>query len=89
MTENTREKFKPRGGSGGGFMNRRRRRPCGFCVDKTQPFYRDIGRLRNAISNRGKIIPKRQSGICPKHQRALATAVKQARSIGLMPFVVD
>jgi small subunit ribosomal protein S18 len=49
--------------------------------------YKDIGRLRRYISDRGKIEPRRQSGTCAKHQRALAVAIKRARHVALVPFV--
>ncbi len=71
------------------FAGKRRRRPCAFCMDKNEPEYKDINRLANFITPRGKIVPKRQSAVCPKHQRALAHCVKRARQIGLIPYLVD
>jgi small subunit ribosomal protein S18 len=71
------------------FMGKRRRRSCQFCVDKNEPVFTELNTLRNFVTSRGKIMAKRQSAVCPKHQRRLATAVKQARAIGLLPYVVD
>lgn len=72
--------FKKRGG---------RRRICRFCADKTLTIdYKDAQALRYFITDRGKIVPRRISGNCAKHQRALTRAIKKARSIALMPFTV-
>ncbi|MBT5856642.1 30S ribosomal protein S18 [bacterium] len=69
---------------------RRRRRPCSFCVDKVTVLdYKDINRFRKFQSDRGKIMPRRNSGVCAKHQRQLASAIKRARYIGLIPFCLD
>ncbi len=67
-----------------------RRKICRFCADKIDEIdYKDIKRLRNLITERGKIIPRRISGNCAKHQRQLGTAIKRARNIALMPFAVE
>ena len=67
-----------------------RRKICRFCADKVDEIdYKDIKRLRNLITERGKIIPRRISGNCAKHQRQLGTAIKRARNIALMPFAVE
>jgi small subunit ribosomal protein S18 len=72
-----------RGGGGGS----RRRRVCRFCADKTLFIdYKDAQALRYFITERGKIVPRRISGACAKHQRLLCTAIKRARNIALMPF---
>jgi len=64
-----------------------KRKACNFCVDKiTAIDYKDIGRLRKFTSERGKILPRRITGNCAKHQRALTRAVKRARTIALMPY---
>jgi small subunit ribosomal protein S18 len=64
----------------------RRRKVCNFCVDKvTKIDYKDHAALRRYI-NRGKIVPRRQSGTCAKHQRALSQAIKRARHVALLPF---
>src|SRR5690242_13181273 len=67
-----------RGGPGGGLGARRpRRKVCSFCVEKVQRIdYKDVGRIRRYISERGKIDPRRKSGSCAKHQRMLTTALK-------------
>jgi len=64
-----------------------RRKICRFCMDKVpQIDYKDIQTLRNFITDRGKIIPRRISGTCAKHQRELTTAIKRARNIAFLPF---
>jgi small subunit ribosomal protein S18 len=69
---------------------RPRRKPCQFCVDKIDKIdYKDIPRLRRMISERGKILPRRVTGTCAKHQRKLTTAVKRARQIALLPYSSD
>lgn len=74
--------FKRRGGGG-------RRRICRFCADKNLEIdYKDAQALRYFITDRGKIVPRRISGNCAKHQRALTRAIKRARNIALMPFTV-
>lgn len=67
-----------------------RRKVCTFCVDKVQHIdYKDVGRLRRFTSERGKILPRRMTGTCAKHQRQLSTAIKRARTIALMPYVSE
>ena len=67
-----------------------RKKICRFCSDKiTDIDYKDIKRLRNLITERGKIIPRRISGNCARHQRQLGTAIKRARNIALMPFTAE
>lgn len=73
---------------GGGFF--RRRRVCKFCVDKIDYInYKDVKLLAGFIPERGKIQPRRISGVCALHQRALQTAIKRARQIALIPYVTD
>ena len=71
----------------------RRPRPrggCTFCVDKIEFIdYKDVNRLRRFTNERGKILPRRMSGNCAKHQRQLSEAIKRARAIALMPYTVD
>lgn len=68
----------------------RRQKVCKFCVDKVLLIdYKDIKRLRNYITDRGKIIPRRISGNCAHHQRQLTVALKRARSIALLPFAAE
>src|SRR5919204_1211355 len=76
-----------RGGPGG---RRPRRRVCSFCVEKVQRIdYKDVGRIRRYISERGKIDPRRKSGTCAKHQRMLTTALKRARLMALLPYTAE
>ena len=66
------------------------RKVCGFCVDKVEHIdYKDTARLRKYVSERGKIMPRRMSGVCAKHQRELAIAIKRARIVALLPYVAD
>jgi small subunit ribosomal protein S18 len=71
-------------------QNRRRRKVCVFCADKVSFIdYKDSAKLRKFISERGKILPRRISGTCSKHQRDLNTAIKRARQVALLPYVTD
>lgn len=64
-----------------------KRKVCSFCVDKVEVIdYKDVNKLRKFITEKGKILPSRQTGVCAKHQRALAKAIKRARVMGLLPF---
>lgn len=66
---------------------RTRRKVCQFCADKIEHLdYKDIGKLRKFISERGKILPKRMSGNCARHQRELTISIKRARHIAMLPF---
>lgn len=67
-----------------------RRKVCAFCVDKVTAIdYKDLGKLRKYISERAKILPRRVTGTCAKHQRQLTVAIKRARAIALLPYVSD
>ena len=69
---------------------RKRKKVCSFCVDKIEYIdYKDINRLRRFVNERGKILPRRMSGNCAKHQRQLSEAIKRARAIALLPYTVD
>ena len=70
---------------------RRRKKVCVFCADKTNAGidYKDVNKLKRYVSERGKILPRRITGNCAKHQRALTVAVKRARHIALMPYTGD
>ncbi|MBO5938886.1 MAG: 30S ribosomal protein S18 [Clostridia bacterium] len=69
---------------------RRRKKVCIFCADKVDFIdYKDSAKLRKFISERGKILPRRISGTCAKHQRELNTAIKRARQVALLPYVTD
>ncbi len=71
-------------------MMRRRKKVCIFCADKVDFIdYKDSAKLRKFISERGKILPRRISGTCSKHQRELNTAIKRARQVALLPYVTD
>jgi len=68
----------------------RRQKVCKYCVDKIDAVdFKDVKRLRGFMTDRGKIIPRRISGNCAMHQRQLATAIKRARSIAMLPFAAD
>ena len=69
---------------------RPRRKVCSFCVDKVESIdYKDVARLRKYTSERAKILPRRVTGTCARHQRELTTAIKRARIVALMPYVSD
>ncbi len=76
-------KMKPRPRKG-------RRKVCQFCVDKVEHIdYKDAAKLRKFITERGKIMPRRMSGNCAKHQRQLSEAIKRARAIALLPYTAE
>ena len=66
---------------------RRRRKVCYFCVEKKVADYKQIELLNRFISEQGKILPRRVTGNCAKHQRSLAIAIKRAREVALLPYV--
>ena len=67
-----------------------RKKICRFCADKLALIdYKDVRRLRNLVTERGKIIPRRISGNCAGHQRQLTTAIKRSRHLALMPFTIE
>jgi small subunit ribosomal protein S18 len=81
----------PRPGGPGGRDNPRkffrRKKVCKFCVEKIDAIdYKDVRLLSGFIAERGKIVPRRLTGVCTPHQRRLSTAIKQARNIALLPF---
>jgi small subunit ribosomal protein S18 len=85
---------RPSGGGGGGRPGGRgrlrRRKVCRFCVDKVDIIdYKDVKLLQGFIPERGKILPRRISGVCTPHQRMLAEAIKRARNIALLPYTAD
>lgn len=73
----------PRGGRKGFF----RKKVCKFCTNKLRIDYKDPDTLRRFVTERGKILPRRITGSCAKHQRALAIAIKRARALAFLPFV--
>ncbi len=67
-----------------------RRKSCKFCMDKIAKIdYKEYERLRRHLTERGKIIPRRITGNCAKHQRQLTTAIKRARYMALLPYVME
>ena len=69
---------------------RRKKRVCNFCVEKVNTSdYKDVAKLRRFISERGKILPRRITGNCAKHQRVLTTAIKRARHLALLPYIQE
>lgn len=72
-------------------MNKKsRRKVCAFCVDKVESIdYKDVSRLTKFTSERAKILPRRVTGTCAKHQRELTTAIKRARQVALMAYIND
>jgi small subunit ribosomal protein S18 len=71
-------------------FERRRRKVCSFCLDHVEYIdYKEVTRLRRYLSDRGKILPRRMTGTCAKHQRALTVALKRARHIALLPFAAE
>ncbi len=84
MAERTERPERPMRGRKG------HRKVCQFCVDKMEYIdYKDVARLRRFMSERAKILPRRVTGTCARHQRELTTAIKRARQIALVPFVTD
>ncbi len=69
---------------------RRKKRVCAFCAEGINHIdYKDTARLRKFVSERGKILPRRITGNCAKHQRVLTVAVKRARHVALLPYVAE
>ena len=70
--------------------NFKKKKVCSFCVDKVDYIdYKDLGKLKKYLSDRGKILPRRITGNCAVHQRALTSAVKRARVIAFLPYITD
>ena len=64
-----------------------RKKVCAFCVEKAENIdYKDVAKLRKFTSDRAKILPRRVTGTCAKHQRELTTAIKRARQVALLPY---
>ncbi|GGI95142.1 30S ribosomal protein S18 [Alicyclobacillus cellulosilyticus] len=75
----------PRKGRGG-----KRRKVCQFCVDKIEyADYKDVNRLSRYLTERGKILPRRISGNCARHQRQVTVAIKRARQVALLPYTTE
>jgi small subunit ribosomal protein S18 len=78
---------RPGGGPGGRGKFFRRKKVCKFCTEKIDAIpYRDVRLLQQFVAERGKIVPRRLTGVCTTHQRRLTRAIKQARNIALLPF---
>ncbi|MCX8129882.1 MAG: 30S ribosomal protein S18 [Clostridia bacterium] len=87
---NNRDSYDKGEGKGGMRMRRAKRKICAFCVDKvTDIDYKEVAKVRKFISERGKILPRRISGNCAKHQRQLTVAIKRARHIALLPYTAE
>ncbi|MBE6703947.1 MAG: 30S ribosomal protein S18 [Clostridia bacterium] len=72
------------------FKTRKKKKVCMFCADKIEHIdYKDVARLRKCVSERAKILPRRITGTCAKHQRQLTVAIKRARHIAIMPYISD
>ena len=81
MMEKTERPFRAR---------KAKKKVCQFCVDKVQDIdYKDVAKLRRYVSERAKILPRRITGTCAKHQRQLTSAIKRARHIALLPFSAE
>ena len=82
-----RDRDRDFGGRGG---RKPKKKVCSFCVDKVSAIdYKDVGKLRKFITERGKILPRRISGNCAIHQRQLTIAIKRARQIAFLPFTSE
>ena len=83
-TEKTDSPMRKKGGM------RRRKKVCVFCGKENNEIdYKDVNKLKRYVSERGKILPRRITGNCAKHQRALTVAVKRARHVAIMPYTTD
>ncbi len=72
------------------FRPKRKKKVCAFCAEKTAVIdYKDAAKLRKFVSERSKILPRRVTGTCAKHQRELTTAIKRAREIAILPYISD
>jgi small subunit ribosomal protein S18 len=67
----------------------KRKKSCFYCKNNMVPNYKMVDVIKNVTTDRGKILPRRMTGICAKHQRKLATAIKRARHLALLPFVSE
>ena len=71
-------------------MNRKKKKVCVFCAEKVENIdYKDVARLRKFTSERAKILPRRITGTCAKHQREMTETIKRARHVALLPFISD
>ncbi len=80
---------RDRGGRPGG-PRRPRKKVCAFCIDRAEHIdFKDVSKLRRFVSERSKIVPRRVTGTCARHQRELTTAIKRARHVALLAYVSD
>lgn len=71
-------------------QRRMKKRVCSFCMDKVESIdYKDIAKLKKYVTERGKILPRRISGNCAKHQREITVAIKRARNVALLPYTTE
>lgn len=71
-------------------FRRPRKKVCNFCVEKIDEIdYKDVEKLKRFVSDKGKILPRRVTGTCAKHQRKVTEAIKRARTVALLPFTVE
>ena len=83
------EKKKKRGNKNDKPYRRPRKKVCNFCVEKIDDIdYKDVEKLRKYVSDKGKILPRRVTGTCAKHQRKVTVAIQRARAIALLPYTV-
>ncbi|MFA6308755.1 MAG: 30S ribosomal protein S18 [Clostridia bacterium] len=87
---NSRDSYDKGEGRGGMRMKRAKKKVCSFCIDKVSDIdYKEVAKIRKYTSERGKILPRRISGNCAKHQRQLTIAIKRARHIALLPYTTE
>ena len=80
---------KKRGSKNDKRSSKNKNKVCVFCADKVDEIdYKDVEKLRKYVSDKGKILPRRVTGCCAKHQRKVTEAVKRARTIALLPYTV-
>jgi small subunit ribosomal protein S18 len=87
--ERDKDRDRDRGDKEGRPLRKRRKKVCIFCAEKFMPDYKRVDLMRKFVSDRGKILTMRSSGCCASHQRAIATEIKRARQIGLLPYTVE
>lgn len=80
----------PRGGKSDKPFRRPRKKVCSFCVERIDEIdYKDVEKLKRFVSDKGKILPRRVTGTCAKHQRTVTEAIQRARHIALLPYTVN
>lgn len=87
---NGRDSFDKGDSKGGMRMRRAKKKVCSFCAEKaTEIDYKEVNKIRKYVSEKGKILPRRITGCCAKHQRQVTVAIKRARHIALLPYTTD